>query len=92
MGDLFAYIRLSLALTLILAVYVVWNEDPTQFVILREHSSSEAIQAGMFAFIAAIALFLNVSYGAESTLNHLARLVSGLVGSFATLLAAWYWL
>ena len=92
MADLFAYIRLSLALTLFLALYAVYEGDPTDFVTLREQSSPEAIQAGMFAFIAAIALFLNVTYGVESKLNHAARLVSVLAGAFATSLAAWYWL
>ena len=92
MADLFAYIRLSLALMLFLALYAVYEGDPSDFVTLREQSSPEAIQAGMFAFIAAIALFLTVTHGAESNLNHVARLVSVVAGAVATSLAAWYWL
>ena len=46
----------------------------------------------MFAVVAAVAIFLNVSYGRESTLEQASKLVAGTAGGAATLLAAWYWL
>ena len=93
----FASIRLFMALILILALYlalyVVWKGDPTDFVTLREQSSPEAIQAAMFAFVAAIALFLSIPFGGEPILlNRVATLVAGCDGSVGALLAAWYWL
>ncbi len=93
MFEWFAWLRLLAVGVLVLALYVVGNGDPTDFVTLRTGSSPEAIVAGMFALVAAFALVLSIPFGRDSILlNRLGTLLGSIVGSVAAFLAAWFWL
>ena len=59
-SNLLSYFKLIISIVLALLLWVNSRVDPTDFVKLEESASVEGVRAGMFAMIAAVALFLNV--------------------------------
>ena len=85
--------KFALALAFLFLIWLNWKSTPTDFVKLEPGGTAQGIQAGMFALIAAAALFLTViPRQQDDFLEKWARLTTSVAGSVAAALAAWFWL
>ena len=93
MNDLLLMVKYILTAVLVVTLYLIWEVNPADMVVIGPQGSAEGIKAGMFALIAGAALFVNITRPqTDHAWNRGQSAFRGLVAAAATTLAAWFWL